>query len=477
MSVETVLVLSSMLTAWAAGPTAVAAPHRVFGQDVRAVPDLTPNEVLERRAAFEAMLEERGWVQHDDQILPADRSGGFEQPDQPVEQWSFPPHRATIYLNFFGAELSPGTNADLDESPCVNQAMEWPGFAGTDQQARALIEVFERQMEPYGVEIAYEQRPPGHLPYAMVMMGGTPQMLGLGSGVLGVSCSSDCGDRWWRDTTFAFTGAINLNNAAVLGTTALHEAAHAFGLAHIGDSTRIMNPFVGSANVTWADTCTPYDAATGGINCMPVHDEFCDGGAQNTHAELMAYFGPRTPDIEPPVVQILSPEDGLELDVGASVTIDAEISDDHDGVGWKLIIPEVEQEQIAYTFQKQWFLQNLPAGVYTLRIEAIDHARNEGADEVTIYVGMDAPETTGTTGDGDTDETGDGETDDGDDGDTEPDPAGGATDPGGCGCVTSPRSGAGALAVWFLLLPALRRRRIQDHHAPEARARSRSTMT
>lgn len=449
------------------------AAKTLFGQPVLEAPALTADEAQRRADTFEQMLQERGWVQIGDQIRPADGQGGFAQPPAPKGMLDAPPHRATIFLNFFGAELSPGTNSALDESSCINTPTQWPGFGGTEQQALALIDVFERQMEPYGVRIAYDERPPSHLPYAMVMMGGSPQMLGLGSGVLGVSCSSDCADQWWRDTTFAFTDNINPNNAATLGTTALHEAAHAFGLAHIDNPQRIMNPFVGSADVTWADSCTPYNDATGGINCQPTHELFCDGqSAQNTHAELMAYFGENSPDVEPPVVEILSPQDGMELEPGSSVDVEVDVTDDHEGFGWRLVIPEVDQIAPAYTFQKKWQLSSLPEGVYTLRVEAIDHDRNEASDEVTIYVGVEPDpmegesETDGggTTG-GDTDTgiasesgTGGNETMDGSDTDMTGvemmDP-----DPKGCACHASAPGSRHAAWMWLGLLPLLATRR------------------
>jgi len=461
--------LSSLLLL-AGDPSDTLSAKTLFGHEVREVEPLTELQLQQRQAGFQQMLQEKGWVQIGDQVRPGNPETGFTQPPAPTYDWLTPPHRSTIFLNFFGAELSPGSNAALNESSCLNAGMNWPGFGGTEAQALALIEVFERQMEPYGVRIAYEEVPPPELPYAMVMMGGSPGMLGLGNGVLGVSCSSDCGDMWWRDTTFAFTDAINPNNASTLGTTALHEAAHAFGLAHIGDSTKVMNPFVGSANVTWADTCTPYDDATGGINCQPTHDEFCDGGAQNTHAELLAYFGENSPDMEAPVVTITAPEDGLQIPTGGGVSIEADVEDNHEGVGWKLVIPEVGQESIAFTFENQWELSNLPEGTYTIRVEAIDHERNVGTDEVTIYVGVDAPETTGgdesgsSGGDSDSDSDSEGGTSDSDDsdgpqtgGDTDGGTSGAADDGGGCS--TAPQRGTLGFGALLLFGFGLIRRR------------------
>jgi uncharacterized protein (TIGR03382 family) len=451
----------------------LAANPELFGKPVRTAEPLDQAELDRRRAGFEQMLDERGWIQIGDQVLPASPDGGFAQPTEPQSVWNTPPHRSTIFLNFFGADmLSPGTNSALDESNCIQGAMPWPGFGGTQQQALALIDVFEVKMAPYGVRIAYEERPPSHLPFAMVMMGGSPGMLGLGNGVLGVSCSGDCGDFWWRDTTFAFTDAINPNNAEVLGTTALHEAAHAFGLAHIDDETKIMNPFVGSGDVDWAQTCVPYNDATGGINCQPTHDEFCGGGAQNSHAELLAYFGENSPDLEAPLVEILAPADGTQLEVGEGVTVEAEISDNYEGVGWKLVIPEVDQEAVAFAFEKSWPLGNLPAGVYTLRVEAIDHERNESFDEVTIYVGIDVPVDPDSTGGGsgsgdaessdaqdsdDPDDSSAGESDDPDDG---TDSGAMNDDPKGCACTTNtgPTPFAALAFVALVLLPRRRTR-------------------
>lgn len=448
-----------------AGP-AVGAPasRTLFGRPVNEGPVLGTEEIEERRREFEAMLKTRGWEAHGDIIGPPELFAGGSGTAAPAD-WKYPPHRATIFLNFFGGELTNGGNSALMESTCIKGTFKYPGFAGTEAQALAIIETFKSQLAPYGVRLAYEEAPPPELPYAMVMMGGTPQMIGMSAGVLGVSCSSDCGDRWWRDTTLAFTAAASPGQINTLATTALHEAAHAFGLAHIDtalNSGYIMHPYVDNKERSWADGCIKYNDATGGINCKATHDIFCGGGAQNDVAELMAYFGPNSPDIEAPTVEILTPADGVELAEGAAVSIQAEIADDHDGAGWKIMIYKdgaLVEDRPAFKFEKSWELSGLPTGTYVIRVQAIDHDHNIGADEVTLYVGAGAPETTG-------DATGSGSGDD-DDAPTSgaPDETSGTStspqttgetagetpndDSDGCGCISGERPASGGL--WLLV--------------------------
>lgn len=129
----------------------------------------------------------------------------FRDETHPVAAWDKPPHRTSIFLNFFGGKLTNGNNESESESPCVTGTVDYPGYTAGEQNALAIIQVFKDAAEPFGMRILYEEVPPKHLPYSQVMMGGTLSVIVLGPGVLGVSCNLDCGDAWWRDTTFAFT--------------------------------------------------------------------------------------------------------------------------------------------------------------------------------------------------------------------------------------------------------------------------------
>ena len=168
---------------------------RLFGQPVTVVPELSEAEIEERRLGLEAMFEEKGWEQHGSVVGPPELFAASPDPQaaQPAD-WKHPPHRATIFLNFFGGEMTNGTNASLMESGCINGKIDYPGFNGGEAKALAIIEVFESKLEPYGISVAYDKVPPPELPYQMVMMGGRPTDVGFGNGTLGVSCSSDCGD-------------------------------------------------------------------------------------------------------------------------------------------------------------------------------------------------------------------------------------------------------------------------------------------
>ena len=53
-----------------------------------------------------------------------------------------------------------------------------------------------------------DERPPEHLPYTMVMVGGLPQALGLDDGVGGYACVIDCSDAIGRETVLVFGEAI-----------------------------------------------------------------------------------------------------------------------------------------------------------------------------------------------------------------------------------------------------------------------------
>ena len=157
---------------------------------------------------------------------------------------------------------------------------------------------------------------------------------------------------------------------------------------------------------------------------------------------------------------ITAPADGLEVAAGSTVDVTAEVSDDHEGFGWKVIFYKDDvllEERPVYQGETAWNLAKLAAGVYRVRVEAVDHDRNIGADEVTIHVGVPAPATdtegdseggTETTGETAGESTGD---------DTAATSGGGAMEEG-CACHASGRP-TQAIALVLLAGIAVGRRR------------------
>ena len=318
--------------------------------------------------------------------------------------WEQPPHRQTVYLNFLGGQLDYGYVAAEMQAPCAPDGSVLAGFKRSEKEAFALIQAFEQATEPFGVRIVYETPPPKHLPYTMVMVGGAPDSLGMPSQSISTACIIDCADAWWRDTVFTFTE--NATDIKTLANAGLGALGHAWGLDSLDDQQYIMFPYSSSNAPVWSDTCAPF-SQDWPPNCKPTHAQFCPDGGQNDVAELMAYFGANSVDDVPPTVTLTSPADGAMLDPGDTLVVEVDVTDNFEGVGWRLMVPELGQELPAYNKEKSWTLPGVPKGSYTIRVEAIDHDRNMGSAEAKIYVGVEPePATTGDASTGEEPTTG-----------------------------------------------------------------------
>jgi MYXO-CTERM domain-containing protein len=400
-----------------------------------------------------------------------------------VAAWDAPPHRATVFLNFDGGTLAPGENSSLMQEGCLDGPLEYPAFDRGDAVRQEIVAQFEAMLAPYGIRVTTSPPPP-ELPHTLVMLGGTPDVFGQGESVVSHSCSNDCGDLWSRDTIAVFTanpeaGTNTLYNAALLAF------GFSVGLNSVLGDEDVMRGYAGGGVVHWSVDCVPLLDEP--AKCGYIHEEFCPPGQQNDHAELLALFGENTPDTVAPVVEILQPVDGTEL-AGTDLEIEAEVSDDHAGFGWKLVLRRddvVLAEAPAYAGETSWQLNNLEPGAYQVEVAAIDHDRNVGRDVVTVYVGSPAPGPGSTSGD----EPG---SSSGDDSDT---PTSGQTEgsdsegipattgeeatseglddeaPQGCACTAASEPRGGALLI-LVGLAGLVRRRARPGAASGAAARS-----
>jgi MYXO-CTERM domain-containing protein len=275
-------------------------------------------------------------------------------------------------------------------------------------------------------------------------------------------------------------------SATAIANVNSQEAGHAWGMDHSLNCNSVMS-YCGSGNGIFSNTCDGLceQQCQGAAGCRLFHEDFCGVGndRQNEIEELTFIFGGNEPDLEPPSVEIVSPEDGLVLPEGADVNLRAIVDDDYGGYGWRFVIShqgEVVYDQVDYDrevdaqYRAALNLVNLEPGTYEIVVEAADHFDHTSSDVVTFVVeGEVAPgdtEADGTAGGGSGGEGGTADEGSGGEGTgtaTHEEPTAGAMADGddGCACTSGPgraRTGPAGLFVALLALGGLRRRRLRD---------------
>ncbi len=428
-----------------------------------------------------------GWVQRGNVVLPAPvasgelvvdphPSGAFE--DIPGNKY---PRKHTLYLNFVGGPLLEtfgGLDNSAEDISVLALGQDYPGYSEGQQNAIAIAEATANDLADHGVRVVYLERPPQMLPYTMSMMGGTWQDTNIDGPAGGVAPTADCGALNQRHIVFVFTGEGMTPSSAA--NVASQEAGHAWGLDHTLNCSSVMSYCGGFSDQSFSTECdTLCETQCQGpntIGCRLAHEEICGAGSdqQNDAAELTFLFGGNEPDVEPPLVQIDEPADGLEVEAGGDVALRAVVDDNYGGIGWSTTIErdgEILLDEIDYTkddigedFRVAFNLSALPSGVYTITVTAMDQAEQVTSDTVTIFVGVEAEDETGSV-----DSTGEPPAGTMDDGDTEAPGSEGSvtgteqdgTGDQGCGCQASgdraPWERGGLL--WLGVVALWRRRR------------------
>lgn len=388
------------------------------------------------------------------------------------------PRKHTVFLNFNGGVLIKGAdNSAINKSSLARHNEMYPGYGGSEANALAKIQAVTEDLSPLGVRVMYASRPNQTVPYTMCMIGGSWTDTTIDSPAGGVAPGTDCEARGQRHVVYAFGDSAS--------STISQEIAHAWGLDHILGFDMIMS-YQGSGNKDFASECRTLCEeqcqGPGTIGCRLTHEKYCGVGSEEQwdYEELGFIFGTNEEDTEPPSVAFISPEDGAMLDAGSDVSVQVDVSDNYGGYGWKFTIAqdgEVVFDEVDYDRAATWALNKLPAGVYDLTIEAEDHNDHITTKTITIYVGTEAPATTGDSDSGDSDSgasdggTSDGTASAGDDDDDDDDASAGSSegtdtaidtmgDDKGCGChASSSRTGGTATLALLAGLMLFRRRR------------------
>ncbi len=356
-----------------------------------------------------------GWVQRGSVVLPEPVAQGIKDVDpEPVPAWEMVPgneypRKHTVFLNFNGGMLFSGKDNSAESKSTLARQGIYPSFGGGQSAATAAANAFAIDVQRFGIRVMYETRPSKLVPYTMVMIGGRWTDTNLEDPAGGVAPGADCEARGQRHVVYTF---INSGSIGVANVSS-QEAGHAWGLDHTTNCNSVM-AYCGGGNKVFASTCDPLcESACQGPNsagCRLTHEKYCGVGAdrQNEDDELSFIFGGNEPDMEPPEVAVLEPEDQATYPAGSTVRIRASVGDNYGGVGWHLyldhdgeaVIDEVDyfKDYIDDDFNAAINATNLPPGTYTFRIKAEDHADHVVEDQVVFYVDDDGTPTTSSSG-------------------------------------------------------------------------------
>jgi len=342
-----------------------------------------------------------------------------------------------IYLNHKGVTLTPGDDdSTTNHSSIIGGTASVPAWNTSQTTWAATVACMKDMYSRFDVTVTDQD--PGTTPHIEAVFGGSPQDIGMGQGVGGVSpFTDDCGIIE-NSIVFTFTDVFP-DDAQTVCEVMAQEVAHSYGLDHEMLASDPMTYLQYNGNRSFKDqtvACGEYQnrpCGIGGTTCRA-----------NQNSVQLLYTRVGKADLVPPMLAITSPADAAIVPPGFAV--EATASDD---VGVTMTTLSIDGQTVAtdpgagpYTFATD---PTLAVGPHTVRVEASD-GHNTQAQSITVMIGAAGSDDGSATGTGSDDGGG-----------------GGGGGPGGDGnlhggCSTSQGSG-GALVLALALCLRRRRRR------------------
>lgn len=409
-------------------------------------------------------------------------TGDFDGPTHPMALGD-----KVLFVNFDGADMNPCNSGPQNNCSGLFFGTVLP-YTGDAAQRASVIQIVRTRVNDFGITVTDTRPASGD--YDMEMVG---NWAGVGDqGFAGVAPSIDCFDNRGGEVSFTLEASGSSDGIAEI---ILQEVAHTWGLEHVDDQADLLYPTTQGQNKVFKDECLQIvvlnsDGSTSptGANCNQMHNQFCGNNVQNSYQEMLALFGPGVPDTTAPSVQIVSPAEGDSIEGDVNLVVSFEDDQSPMIVNATITVestsldgPVESDGAYAAPSELEFPINGLPAGQYTITVEATDEEDNPASDSVSFTVIGDPPNDSGDNGGGDESggaQTSGGGTDGGDDGDgadgedddddggnggpasrgdTDGGTAGGSGDRGGC-AVESPGSKVGWAVLGLLGLVAVRRR-------------------
>lgn len=299
----------------------------------------------------------------------------------------------TLFVNFDGVDLG-SCNPSNSKKNChwYNNDPIAP-FSGDTQSRVAIVQAMRRHTEAFGIRITTLRPDDGD--YAMVVYGGTEEEFGA----LGSAPAGDCLDTLPNEIAFAHLDGELAPWIVAGSTTALHEAAHTWGLDHIDLPTEIMYPEGDNTPTAFDDRCHRIVADTsladGEPSCPELGVELCDAaGQQNSHAVLTRLFGPPYVDTTAPAIELVSPDDGEYFQAPADFEVVLDVVDDLHPQAytmWTWYGDGPRPDDPTTTVSPGFRVDGLPVGTWSFHVALADEAGNETQLDFEIEVGVEPP--------------------------------------------------------------------------------------
>jgi MYXO-CTERM domain-containing protein len=338
-------------------------------------------------------VQSRGPIPYDDVV-----------PGPPRPEFSIPPQsrklgtNTTIFVNFDGVQMSYCNPSNSHENcSWFESSREFPPFSGGLAQRVAILDAMRSQVSPFGVRVT-GARPPADEPYLMVVYGGEREEE---DEPLGRAPAGDCYDDLPNEVAYVYLDGENertwVNGGA---STALHEAAHTWGLDHIGLEGLLMAPAGDNTKANYFDGCAQ---VVDNVDLDPVEETSCPSISldlcgladfQNDVALLNLLFGEPYVDDIAPRMELLQPFDGIYYQGPVSFRVDIQVIDDlHPQVYEVAIEIEdlVEQTPFAAVYDPSFDVEELPLGEWRFVVRLRDEAGNEDSLAFTVVVGDQPP--------------------------------------------------------------------------------------
>jgi len=307
-----------------------------------------------------------------------------------------------IYLNHTGVTLYPGDDdSRTNRSSIISSTAQVPAWNTSAATWTATVACMKDMFSRFDVTVTDVD--PGMTPHMEAVFGGSPQNIGMPSGVGGVSpFTDDCGIIE-NSIVFTFTSVFP-DNAQVICEVMSQEVAHSYGLDHEMLASDPMTYLSYSGKRTFKDqtvSCGEYQnrpCGIGGSTCRP---------NQNSVQLLLQRLGPS--DAIAPELGITSPADGAVVPPGFAV--EATASDNIAVMSATLSIDGVvitsQPGGGPYSFATD---AALAEGSHTITVEATD-GRNLKSQTITVTVAKNGGGSGSGSGDGDGDGDGNGDDD------------------------------------------------------------------